>query len=112
MTQLPGSESPEELMNRLDQRVMGLKQQNLLMTQEINNAGASIDVSTARVERLVFFLVEHGALTKMQQLVEQEQWELHLRAQLQPLVQQVRQMAQNSGRDVQTASGIVLPGKR
>jgi hypothetical protein len=82
------------------------------MTHEINNAGAQIDVGQARVEKFINFLVENGALTNLQRLAEQEQWELHLRGQLQNVVQAVRAQATASGKDVRTGGGIILPGKR
>ena len=97
---------------KLEQRVMGLKEQNKLKTQEIQNAGAAVDVGSARVEKFANFLVEHGALTNLQRLAEQEEWELHLRSQLQAVIQAVRAQAVAQGQDVRTGGGIILPGKR
>lgn len=102
----------EELEAKLDQRVFGLHEQNANMIREINAAGASVDVANARVEKFIGFLVENGALTNFQRLVEQEQWELHLRGQLQQVLQAVRAQATAQGKDVRTGGGIILPGKR
>lgn len=107
--------SPEEqaeLEAKLEQRVIGLKQQNALMNQEINQAGASVDIASARVEKFINFLVENGGFTNLQRLAEQEQWELHLRGQLQQVIQAVRAQATANGQDVRTGGGIILPGKR
>jgi hypothetical protein len=119
MSEMPEQQVPnnsEEDVARfeaqLEQRVVGLKEQNVRMTHEINQAGAAIDVGQARVEKFIDFLVNNGALTNLQRLMEQEQWELHLRGQLQNVVQAVRAQAAAAGRDVRTGGGIILPGKR
>ena len=96
---------------KLDRRVMGLREQNLRFLHQLGQAGAAVDLSTARVEAAMQFLVDLGIITPMQLLEEQEKWELHLRTQLKPMHEEVMNAIRNRGGAVQQPSGLILPGK-
>lgn len=100
----------EHELNKLDTRIEGLREQNLLMLQQIHNAGLGVDHAGARIEKFSEFLEEAGIITKEQRLREQEVWELHLRKSLQSMVQRVEQNARAQGAAVRRQSGLILPG--
>lgn len=101
---------PKEL-EKLDRRVEGLRNINNELTKELNNSGAGVDVSTARIEKLIEFLIGIGVVTPQQRLQEQEAWELHLRSALKPLVDQVRAARTAQGVPVRRNSGLIIPGR-
>lgn len=106
---------------KLDTRVGALHTQNIQNIQRAAQMGANIDIHGPRIEHFAKFLVEVGLLTRTQQLREQEKWELDLRTQLQPVMDQIQaraeqmrkaamEQARAAGQDVKTEGGIVLPG--
>jgi hypothetical protein len=100
--------TPEQ--NKLLKRIAGLKQTNKRMVETIEHAGARVNLSEARVERLASFLVDAGVITIDQALAEQEAWELGLREQVQPVYDQVKRAMEMAGVPQQTESGLVIPG--
>lgn len=109
-TPLPESPLDAKGIEKLDKRVGGLRQINMDLQQELAKSGAGVDVSTARVEKVMEFLTDQGFITQEQRLREQETWELHLRENLKALVEQVREVRRAQGVDVQRNSGLIIPG--
>lgn len=108
----PLEEQQEELraIKRLELKIAGLRETNTKLINEIAMAGGSVDVSSARVEKLTTWLVEKNLITEKEKLEEQASWELHLRKQLLPVVDKARAYMKQHGQDAKTGSGIILPG--
>jgi hypothetical protein len=99
----------KKVLEKLDRRITGLRDVNLALVNELEAGGQVVDIGMARVEKLMHFLVELGLITDYQRLKEQEGWELHLRAQLQPIVHRLREMQAATQRKTKTANKLILP---
>lgn len=108
--QVEGEFSADPEMRKREERLVKLKAQNQRMKNGIEQAGAVIDLSQPRVEKLMEYLELQGLITYDQRIEEQERWEVHLRSQLQPVWQQVKAAMQMSGVPQQTDSGLIIPG--
>lgn len=105
--------TPEETaeLQKMDRRVMGLREQNAKLLAKLNQNGAAIDIADARVRHFLGFLQSIGLITDMQLLQELEGWELAYREQLKNVDMQFTEMLRAQGQAVQQASGLVIPGR-
>lgn len=105
--------TPEETaeLKKLDMRVMGLREQNQKLLQKLNQHGASIDISDARIRHFLGFLQSIGLITDLQLLQELESWELKYREQLKAVEVQFTEMLRAQGQAVRQESGLVIPGR-
>lgn len=97
--------TPEQA--KLATRINNLRQRNSDMATEIQQYGANVDLSIARIDHFINFLREAGHFTVQEQLEEAEKWELSLREQLQHFKQQVKDLArQNAQAEKRAKQGL------
>ena len=102
--------SDEQVTSEVEKKMIGLKQQNVRMIQQLNSAGVQMDLVQPRIEFMMKFLEDAGVITYDQRITEQLHWEQSLRSQLQPVLQQVRETMRARGVPQQTDGGLIIPG--
>ena len=69
-------------LDKLIRKVERLRSVNSGLVYEIESLGGAVDLTMARVETFIDFLVDAGILTERQRWMEQHKWETTLRPQL------------------------------
>jgi hypothetical protein len=88
-----------------------LRDTNAGLVREIEGMGAPIELTMARIEHFILFLVTEGVITKGQQFREQYKWEkglreqlIHMRDGIKERVRQIHEMQRKEMRRQQEAA--------
>lgn len=78
-------------LEKLQRKINQLRVTNSGLMNEIEKYDGSLEISIARIEHFIGFLVAEGVLSEMKQCEEQEKWERSLRRQLIPVRDRLRE---------------------
>lgn len=89
---------------------------NAKMVEDFESMGGVLDLTMARIEHLMNFLVTQGIITELQHVTEQLEWEEHLRPQVQAAVEgkreeveQAKKLAREAQARADARGKLVLP---
>ena len=91
-----------------------MRERNAATIAEIEAMGGGVDVATARLEHILFSLVELGIITDKQLWQMQADWEKALKAQLRQAKEHLiglRQAAAEQERADRFAKKLIVPGR-
>lgn len=89
---------------------MRLRQSNVNMIAKIEQLGGGIDLTMARIEHFINYLVGIGEISEAQAWQEQLGWERNLRPQLQSSLQVVQSLAAENARQAAQPK-LIVPGR-
>lgn len=103
--------SADPAIAKRERKIRGIIDVNVQMIEAVSQAGIRVNYEVPRIEHMLDFLVDAGVITYEQRLDEEEKWQLKLRGELQPAYEHLKTAMRMSGQDMQTPSGIIIPGQ-
>lgn len=104
---------PEEVQP-IARFALQMREKNAQTIGQIEAMGGGVDIATARLEHVLFSLVELGVIDNMQLWQMQADWEKALRMNLKRIKEQLagmRQAAEEAARAARFEKKLIIPGR-